>query len=150
MAAMEIATGSRTNTAPTKVRSRTERARYNGRSREGRAVSRLADELKAALGAPVDRVTLRAVQRAAELSFIASELRARRLRGEAVDVEEIVKAENAADRAVRRLGIKQRAEPYVPLRERWAAEAVPDDEEPTGEALKAAIAPSEDDAAEAS
>jgi uncharacterized protein YqjF (DUF2071 family) len=78
-------------------------------------VRRLADELKATFGgASLDGVTLSAIQRAAELGFIASDLRARRLRGEAVAVDEIVKAENAADRAVRRLGLGRKREPSGP------------------------------------
>jgi hypothetical protein len=128
---------SRTDRMPAKARSRSERARYNGRSREARAVRRLADELKAALGdVTVDDVTLRAIQRAAELGFIASDLRARRLRGEAVDVAEIVKAENAVDRAVRRLGLDRKREPTSPsLAEYLAANyaATPPQVEPAEE-----------------
>jgi hypothetical protein len=47
-----------------------------------------------------------AIQRAAELSVIAADLRAKRLRGEPVDTAEIVKAENAHRRAVACLRIK--------------------------------------------
>jgi hypothetical protein len=109
--AAAVTARSRTNAAPTKARSRTERARYNGRTREARSVRLLANELTAAFGgASLDGVTLRAIQRAAELGFIASDLRARRLRGEMVAVDEIVKAENAAERANRRLGLDRKRE----------------------------------------
>jgi hypothetical protein len=64
-------------------------------------------ELKAALGdVPDNPLMAAAIQRAAELSVIAADLRARRLRGEPVDTGEIVKAENAHRRAVAYLDIK--------------------------------------------
>jgi hypothetical protein len=97
-----------------KARSRPERARYNGRSREARLVRAQEAELKAALGdVPVNPIMAAAIKRAAELSVIAADLRAKRLRGEPVDVAEIVKAENAHRRAVADLGIKSvvRCEP---------------------------------------
>jgi hypothetical protein len=64
-------------------------------------------ELKAALGdVPISPMMTAAIQRAAELHVIAADLRAKRLRGDPVDVAEIVKAENAHRRAVACLGIK--------------------------------------------
>jgi hypothetical protein len=69
-------------------------------------VRRVAAELKAALGEVTNPMMVAAIRRAAELSVIAADLRARRLRGEPVDIGELVKAENAARRAVADLGIK--------------------------------------------
>jgi hypothetical protein len=64
-------------------------------------------DLKALLGdVPINPIMAAAIKRAAELSVIAADLRAKRLRGEPVDVAEIVKAENAHRRAVADLGIK--------------------------------------------
>lgn len=93
---------------PMKPRSRAERARYSGRSREGVSVRRLAAELRTALGTTrLDAITSAAIQRAAELGVIASELRAKRLRGDAsVDVTELVRAEGAYRRAIIDLGVK--------------------------------------------
>jgi hypothetical protein len=70
----------------------------------------LAQELQIALGGgTIDPMTSAAIRRAAELSTIAADLRARRLRGEAVDVDQLIKIENAARRAVIDLGIKPSA-----------------------------------------
>ena len=73
-----------------------------------------------------------AIQRAAELGVIASTLRAQRLRGEPIAIDVLVKAENAADRAVRRLNIEHKREPESTLpslgellRRRDAARAQP-------------------------
>jgi hypothetical protein len=102
-----ISARSRSDAAPAKPRSRPERARYNGRSREARLVRLQEAELKAALGdVPVTPIMAAAIKRAAELSVIAADLRAKRLRGAPVDTAEIVKAENAHRRAVADLGIK--------------------------------------------
>jgi hypothetical protein len=104
-----VTTPARTRTvrAPAKARSRPERARYNGNSREARLVRSQEAELKAALGdVPINPIMAAAIKRAAELSVIAADLRAKRLRGEPVDTAEIVKAENAHRRAVACLGIK--------------------------------------------
>jgi hypothetical protein len=53
------------------------------------------------------------VQRAAGLNVVAEEARARAMRGEPVDLDELVKLGNLADRAVRALGIQART-PEVP------------------------------------
>ena len=134
---------------PAKARSRTERARYNGRSREARSVRRLIGELKGALGGAVDAMTAAAIQRAAELSVIAATLRAGRLRGEAVDIAELIKAENAARRAVADLGIRPGKAPpagqtlneyLAGLRDAASADAPGDEtaEKPAGELPRAA------------
>lgn len=55
------------------------------------------------------------VRRAAELVALAESERAKALRGEAVDLSALIRVEGAADRAVRRLGIKPGAVPSRPL-----------------------------------
>jgi len=101
----------------TKPRTAAERARYNGRSREAVLVRKQVAELKAALGdVPLSPLAVAAIKRAAELSVIAADLRAKRLRGEPVDITAIVRAENAHRRAVVALGITTNAkrEPEQP------------------------------------
>ena len=106
---------SRADRPPAKARSRPERARYNGRSREARCVRRLVNELKTAFGdARINPMMSAAIQRAAELGVIAADLRARRIRGEAVDIGELVKAENAAQRAIAALGLDRKRAPAGP------------------------------------
>jgi hypothetical protein len=80
-------------------------------------------ELKAALGdVPINPIMAAAIKRAAELSVIAADLRAKRLRGDPVDVAEIVKAENAHRRAVACLGIKLGTEREQPERQQQLAD----------------------------
>jgi hypothetical protein len=97
------------STAPR--RPRRERQRYNGNSPEHYRVKALAGALRAQLGdVVIDPVTAAAIGRAAELLTVAEQIRGQRLRGEAVSVEDIVKIENAARRAVVDLGIKPAVE----------------------------------------
>ena|ERR1700722_18394044 len=64
------------------------------------------------------------VRRAAELTALAEAQRAAALRDpNAVDLGSLVRLEGAADRAVRRLGIKLAERPRATLRERLAQEA---------------------------
>jgi hypothetical protein len=97
-------------------------ARIDGRRRKARRVNELMRQYTERLGdhaVEPDRV-----RRCAELVAIAEDLRAAKLRGEAVDAGELYKAEGYADRALRALGLDKPREPvYVPLRERLAREA---------------------------
>jgi len=105
---------SRPKRAPAKARSRTERARYNGRSREGVRVRVLTAGFRAALGGPTGALMELAIARASELVVIAEGVRARAVRGEPVDLDMVVKVENAARRAVADLGIKPAEREQVP------------------------------------
>jgi hypothetical protein len=84
-----------------------------------------ANEMKSVLGdAANNPIMAAAIREAAELGVIASDLRAKWLRGEPVDIAEIVSAENVHRRALGDLGIKprQREPMHTPLREQLAAE----------------------------
>ncbi|MDI2103934.1 hypothetical protein [Bradyrhizobium sp. Mp64] len=94
----------------------------DGRTWQARRIRSLASMYTAALGDSLDALTLEAVQRAAELQVTAEWLRTRSLRGEAVSANDLVKAENLADRARRALRIGNRPALTVrPIRERLAA-----------------------------
>ena len=115
-----------TGRAPTKARSRRERARYNGNSSTAKRIRGLEREYTAALGvADINPILAKAIKDAAELSTIAEELRGARLRGEPVDIGALTKAERLARRVVADLGIRaEAAKPvHVPLREQLAREA---------------------------
>jgi hypothetical protein len=89
-----------------KGRLRSERARYNGRSRQAVLIRKQEAQLKAAMGdVQFSPLALAAIKRAAELSVIASELRAKRLRGEPGDTLDLIRVENAHRRALESLGI---------------------------------------------
>ena len=93
---------SHTDTAPMVRRI----GRVDGRSKAAKRVKELAASYIARLGGrKVDAATLVAVRKAAELAALAEELRGRALRGEAVDLGEMVKVEGVAGRAARALGL---------------------------------------------
>lgn len=87
-------------------RPRRERARYNGRTAEYFRVKTLEAGFWVQLTNATDPIMEANVTRAAELTALSELIRGQRLRGEAVSVEEIVRIENAARRAVADLGIK--------------------------------------------
>lgn len=82
-------------------------ASLDGRTAAARRVKVLIAGFVAQLGgaAVVDAAILVACRRAAELAVVAEERRRQALRGEAIDLAELVKIEGAADRATRRLGL---------------------------------------------
>jgi hypothetical protein len=95
---------SRTKRVYGKPRSRTERARFNGRSREGVRLRMLEKQFRAQLGAAADNpVTMLAIRRACEVVLLAETQRAKAIRGEAVDLMALIRLEGAASRAVRLL-----------------------------------------------
>jgi hypothetical protein len=97
------------------------RARTNGRTSAGRRVRDLFTAYLVATGRTDDIARAQALA-AAELTAAAENARTKLLAGDG-DIEQIVRLENLANRAVRRLGIKPgAAAPYVPLRERLLAE----------------------------
>jgi len=111
---MEIAARKLADTAPMVRRSRAGSLRFDGRSRTARRVKELAAGYIAQLGGgDVDAATLAAVKKAAELVVVAEKLRGRALRGESIDLSEMVKVQGVADRAVRALGIKP-GKPVLP------------------------------------
>lgn len=111
-------------------------AGVSGRTPEGRRRRDLAQFFVDALGGPsaVTPVQLTDIRRAAELTSLAEETRAKALREgtSAIDLASLVRLEGAASRAVRALGIKSTAggpkpptlQEYLAARAARAAEAV--------------------------
>lgn len=121
---MEVAPRSPADSTPMVRRWRPGSLRFDGRSKAAKRVKKLAAGYIAQLGGgEPDAATRAAIQKAAELVVVAEGLRGRALRGESVDLSEMVKVQGVADRAVRALGLGRQREPaHVPLRERLAAE----------------------------
>lgn len=106
---------SRAERGPVKARSRTERARYNGRSREAVRVRMLAAGFRAQLGDAADNpVMAAAITRAAELVMLAEQKRAAMIRSEPVDLGDLIRLEGAARRAIADLHLKPAAAREVP------------------------------------
>jgi hypothetical protein len=81
----------------------------------GRRVADLVRAYLRALGNPVDIELQAAVIAAAELQVLAEEARASALKqAGSCDLDRVVRVQGAADRAVRRLGIKHSVKPRVP------------------------------------
>jgi hypothetical protein len=60
------------------------------------------------------------IRKAAELMALSEQRRAKALRGEEVDLGELIKLEGEARRAVQALNIEPQSIPRVPMRERLA------------------------------
>ena len=102
--------------------------RVNGNTAAGRRVRDLYRAFLAAMSR-ADTIAQASALNAAELAVAVEQARLAAARGEAVDIDALVRLSNLADRAVRRLGIKSgAAAPYVPLRDRLIAEAEARDE----------------------
>jgi hypothetical protein len=95
---------SRAKRVVTKGRSRTERARFNGRTREGVRLRMLEKQFRSQLGAAAETpVMTLAIRRAAELTMLAEIERAKAIRGEPVDFDQLIRLESMVSRAVRAL-----------------------------------------------
>jgi hypothetical protein len=120
----------RTNKAPASATTRSKinnqparLAGIDGRSSDARRRRDLIMTYADALGGAdkVSAATVNDIVRAVDLVIIAEQARAKALRGDkGVDLGDLTRLEGAADRAVRRLGIKQDAgaSRVVPMRER--------------------------------
>jgi hypothetical protein len=95
---------------PLTVRSRTTnkplRGRVSGNTSAGRRVRDLYRGLMASIGNPTDTITQARALHAAELAVAVEAQRLRAARGEDVNLDALVRLSNAADRAVRRLGLR--------------------------------------------
>jgi len=94
------------------------------------------------------------IRRFAAAAVLAEQLEARLANGEQIDIAEHSTLSSTLVRLAQRIGTNRVARDVVlPLRERWAleveaeGEVAPDENEPTSAVLKAAVAPSDDDAA---
>src|SRR6516165_1605901 len=82
-------------------RSRPEQARINGRSREGVRVRALQRQFRAEIGEEADNaVVALAVRDASELTMLAEMQRAALIRGENVDLSNLLRLEGVARRAI--------------------------------------------------
>ena len=97
------------------------RARANGRTSAGRRVRDLYRAYLTGLSNPDDAVKAQVIA-AAELMVAAENARAELLAGRG-DVEQIVRLENLANRAGRRLGIHRTGPTQLSLRDQLIAEA---------------------------
>jgi hypothetical protein len=109
----------RSNTARVSLTSRAAltndplRARADGRTPQGRRIRDLFRAYSAAMGSPNDPGTQAAVLAAAELVVAAERARAEFL-ADGGDVEQLIRLENLAARATRRLGVKPSCELKAP------------------------------------
>src|SRR5215213_10216404 len=77
----------------------------DGRTKPARRYRDIVKQLTAALGVTGDDGQQTSVRRAAGLLVAAEQARASLIRGENIDLADLVKLENAADRAVRALNL---------------------------------------------
>jgi hypothetical protein len=107
----QLKTRSRKTNQPHRV------AGFDGRTTEGRRRRDLIDGYAAAMGGMgrVSAAQMVDIARAADLVIIAEQARGKALRGAEVDLGDLTRLEGAADRAVRRLGIKPGANAPKPM-----------------------------------
>jgi hypothetical protein len=124
------------------------RARASGRTSGGRRVRDLYRAYLAGVSNPDDACRAQ-VLAAAELMVAAENARAELLAG-AADIEQIVRLENLANRAVKRLGLKPTAASQPSLSEYLAAKAPAEAaEETSASAADGEVAQDDDDEAAA-
>jgi hypothetical protein len=95
----------------------------DGRSLAYRRARAIATELAAGFGAEITGVQRQAVERAAVLCAIAEDLAARRLAGQKIAMDELLRAEAVAQRAVRAILAERPVKPrgLERARARWEA-----------------------------
>ena len=87
----------------------------DGRTRSGRRARELARQFERALGNDLTDGQRLAIARAATLTAIAEDRRTRALAGEPVLLDDLVRIENLASRAVKALGLDRKREPTAQL-----------------------------------
>jgi len=103
----------------------------DGRTVGARRARELALAFDAELGGNVTGALRAAIERAATLTALAEDAQARRLAGDlSVTLEDLVRIDNAAMRAVKQLGIKPAAAPKPPSIHEYVRGLAPD--EPAG------------------
>lgn len=96
--------------------------RANGNTANGRRVRDLYRAFLERMGDPAYTIVQANVLNAAELVVAVEQARLAAARGEAVDIDALVRLSNLADRAVRRLGIKAIEAPRLTIRDQLIAE----------------------------
>jgi hypothetical protein len=87
-------------------------AHLDGRTRAMKRTRELVAELKAEIGGDLNPAQISAVERAAALAAVAEDARARRLAGDtSIGLNDLVRVDNAADRALRRVRQTATAKP---------------------------------------
>lgn len=108
--------------------------RASGNTAAGRRVRDLYRAYLEAMGNPADAVAQADALAAAELKVAAEEARGRLLSGETADVDQVVRIENLAHRASRKLGIRPGGAPAATtLAEHLARRAAERASEPQGD-----------------
>lgn len=118
--------GRRTYTHPASTRAKVTNkplSRANGNTSSGRRVRDLFRAYLAAVGNPASDVIKAQVLAAAELVTAAENARTQLLADPTMDIEQIIRLENLANRAVRRLGIKPVEKQRLSMRDQLIAEA---------------------------
>jgi hypothetical protein len=96
--------------AETPAKRRSSKARLfghiDGRTRAGKRARAIAAELEASFGDGITKGQRRSVESAAVLSVIAEDLAMRRLAGQPVSLDELLRAQGVAARAIRALGLR--------------------------------------------
>jgi hypothetical protein len=118
--------------AETPAKRRSSKARLfghiDGRTRAGKRARAIAAELEAGFGDGITKGQRRSVESAAVLSVIAEDLAMCRLAGQPVSLDELLRAQGVAARAIRALGLRVEPAPkssggLTIARLRWAEEA---------------------------
>jgi hypothetical protein len=139
VARVSLTNRSRTTNQPHRL------AGVDGRTSEGRRRRDLIATYVAATGGPdqASPALMNDITRAVDLVLIAERTRAKALRGGAIDLSALTRIEGAADRAVRRLGIKSVATgPKPPTLEEYLAARYPAaDEQEADEVVTEALVP---------
>ena len=110
---LENTSGARMTTVERPLRQRSRltngklRGRVNGNSAAGRRIRDIFHALMRELGNPTDTLITAKVLHAAELCVAVEAQRLRAARGEDVNLDALVRLANVADRAVRRLRLRE-------------------------------------------
>jgi len=105
---------SRKRRGTAKPRSRVEKHRFDGRSREAVRIRQLETQYRAEIGeVAANPAVMQAIRRAAELTMFSEKQRATMIRGEPINVSDLLRLEGVAKRAIgsmRELAAQVRAE----------------------------------------
>jgi hypothetical protein len=112
---------SETSAKPTRRRSKKAtrpqlltRAQLDGRTNSAKRARAIAAELEAGFGVRITKVQRQAIERAAMLCAIAEDLACRRLAGQPVSIDELLRSEGVARRATKAVLAERPAPPPAP------------------------------------
>jgi hypothetical protein len=90
------------------------RAELDGRTNSAKRARAITAELEAGFGVGITKVQRQAIERAAMLCAIAEDLACRRLIGQPISIDELLRSEGVARRAVRAVLAERPAPPAAP------------------------------------